>query len=109
VKSLVYSPGALGVLHRFYKSDAVAYVEGDDDFAFWSTIVAKAGIKGVTLKKAGGSSQLAVKIRNIIQDGARIIVACDSDHANFCDESISHAQVVRTYGYSIENTTPVRS
>jgi len=104
VKSLTYSPGALDVLHKFHRSDVIAYVEGDEDIAFWSAILAKASIGGVALKKAGGVSQLDGKIQNIIRDGARIIVACDSDHSAFCAGSLSHVRVVRSYGYSIENT-----
>ena len=104
MKTLSYSTGALGVLHRFHRSEAIAYVEGDEDVAFWSAILAKAGITGIAIKTAGGSSQLEAKVANILQDGARIIVACDSDHTPFCAGTVSHARIVRTYGYSIENT-----
>ncbi|MDT8389821.1 MAG: DUF4435 domain-containing protein [Lentisphaeria bacterium] len=34
----------------------------------------------------------------------RVVVACDSDHSPFASGSPRHPQIVRTYGYSIENT-----
>ena len=99
-----YSTAALNVLKYFHDCDVIIFVEGDDDILFWDVISNKAGITTSKIESAGGKNELIKKMQKIINENAQIIVACDLDHAPFLDNIISHKQIVRTYGYSIENS-----
>lgn len=104
MSSISYSSGALSVIKRFYRARAVIYVEGDDDIHFWTAVLKKAKIDSCKMIKAGGIEEINNKIDLIIMEGAKIIVACDLDHSPFIENSKKHPQIIRTYGYSIENT-----
>ena len=99
-----YSAAALNVLKYFHDCDVIIFVEGDDDILFWDVISNKAGITTSKIESAGGKNELIKKMQKIINENAQIIVACDLDHSPFLENVFDHKQIVRTYGYSIENS-----
>lgn len=100
-----YSSDGLDVLGEFHETDVVIFVEGDEDILFWSSMVNLAGVRSFTFDSVGSKSQIDEKIRQVVEDNALVVVACDSDHSPFLDSHVDHIRVVRTPGYSIENTT----
>ena len=99
-----YSTEALNVLYQFHDCDVIIFVEGDDDVLFWNVISAKAGIIRYRIEVSGGKNELNKKIEKVVNENAQIIIACDSDHSPFCENTFEHKQIVKTYGYSIENS-----
>jgi Protein of unknown function (DUF4435) len=99
-----YSADALDVLHAFHETSVVIFVEGEADKIYWNWVAAEAGVRNYTLDSVGGGSQINEKIRLVAEDDAAIVVACDSDHSAFLPDTVVHERVVRTHGYSIENT-----
>ena len=99
-----YSTPALNVLRHFYECEVLIFVEGNSDILFWHVIAQKAGLINTKIESVGGNTQIKKKINQIIDEDAKIIVACDLDHSPFIDGISVHPQIVKTYGYSIENT-----
>lgn len=101
--NLTYSTEALNVKSQFLHVDVVIYVEGDDDFCFWKYKFSLINTKMKYRLEAVGGYAINDYISKIINENTKIIVACDTDHKiySYLD---THPRIVRTYGYSIENT-----
>lgn len=100
-----YDTDALNVLDKFHQVAFVVYVEGSDDIVFWSTLFSKAGRVDFYIDDAGGIKELEKIMLQIINEDARVIVACDSHYSFLLGTSyIIHDRIIRTLGYSIENT-----
>ena len=100
----VYSTEALNVLDKFHEASYIVYVEGEDDINFWSCLFQKAGQNGQYLEFAGGIEELQKIMEQIVNEGAKVIVACDSHYSRILGYHLNHEQIIRTFGYSIENT-----
>jgi malate/lactate dehydrogenase len=100
---MTHSTEALEVINKFYDTEYVIYVEGEDDVLFWGNYIKKI-VESVKIENAGGKENLEVYIERIIDDGAKIIVARDNDYSDILERRIEHPLVMYTYGYSIENT-----
>ena len=101
--SLENSDAAKRVMHFFHQSDYIVYVEGDDDVVFWEFLFDKFFRQTVYIKSVGGKEQLGPYINSILSGDINDFVAMDSDFSLF-DETERHRNVVKTCGYSIENT-----
>jgi hypothetical protein len=99
-----YDTDALNVLDKFHQANFVIYVEGGDDICFWSTLLDKAGITDFYIDYAGGIEELEKLMWQIINEDARVIVACDSHYSFVLGAPNVHNRIIRTFGYSIENT-----
>jgi len=86
-----------------YGKNFMVFVEGIDDTLFWQPLFALANMD-VQFEDVGGGD-IKKKIDQIVEENADFVVACDSDHSEFMfEENQSHSRVIRTYGYSIENS-----
>jgi hypothetical protein len=103
VRSLQYSPAALDTLTRFHAADFVVYVEGQDDVLFWEAMFAHHGITDATFKVAGGAPELDKYADAVVGLGVNVVIARDSDFAEFAEGYGLHPRVLYTFGYSIEN------
>jgi hypothetical protein len=101
--SLEYSKEALEAKGLFYNKKLTVYVEGQDDVLFWSYLFDIADIDA-HIEEVGGKKEIEKYITNILEDEAGFFVACDLDHSDFFDEPIVHTHIIKTYGYSIENS-----
>lgn len=99
-----YSTSALSALNQFHDCNCMVFVEGSDDELFWEMICECAEMSGVRIESVGGRTQLDEYTEKILTENAPIIVACDSDYSTVLRNGVDHPQIVRTYGYSIENT-----
>lgn len=98
-----YSTDAKNVLNKFYQVDRVVYVEGEDDIPFWEEIFLKLANIQVEFESVGGKTELLKHAEAIYEGEAEYLLAMDSDFDRvFAIEK--HPSIVRTYGYSIENT-----
>lgn len=104
MSSLFYSDDAENVLDLFYSVDTLVYVEGDDDVPFWENMFEKFTNLNVEIQDVGGSTALEPYIQKINNGTLKAIVACDSDLTFFSADNIEHRNIIRTFGYSIENT-----
>jgi hypothetical protein len=103
--SLEYSTDALNVKSQFYNKEISIYVEGKEDIVFWDSIFKTCQLNDYYIEDTGGYESLVGYMDKIIDDNARIIVACDCDHSPFIiDYKYNNPRIIRTYGYSIENT-----
>jgi len=102
--SLEYSIEAKNVLTKFYRVDKMLYVEGDDDVPFWELMFEKFESPNVEVQQVGGKEELRKYIDQINSGQLNAIVAIDRDFAPFDGSDVKHDLVVRTAGYSIENT-----
>lgn len=102
--SLNYSANALGVLHRFYRKSFVAYVEYEEDVAFWYVVLTTFGAMDPQLKIANGKQSILVIADQIVNQNAKVVAALDMDYDDITKRQIFHPLVLYTYGYSIENT-----
>lgn len=102
MSSLEYSQEAEEAKGLFYNKEFTVYVEGDDDVMFWTHLFDLAEIDA-HIEEVGGNEEISKKIKEILDNNASFIVACDSDHSDFMDP-IPHDRVIKTYGYSIENS-----
>jgi hypothetical protein len=68
---------------------------------FWTHLFELAEVDA-HIEDVGGNEEIAKKIKEILDNNASFIVACDSDHSDFT-KPITHDRVIKTYGYSIEN------
>ena len=98
-----FSTEALNVLHEYYDVDLVVFVEGKDDIPFWFDFFKSDSVKFYLLE-ANGIEELNKIMLQIFYEEARVIVACDSHHSPILHNEPEHVRIVRTYGYSIENT-----
>jgi hypothetical protein len=80
----------------------MVFVEGIDDVMFWDHLFKLAEVPA-EVEEVGGSEEILKKVKEIIDNNALYVVACDSDHTEFI-EPIAHNRIVTTYGYSIENS-----
>jgi hypothetical protein len=103
MNSLEYSNDALDAKGLFYNKSLTVYVEGPDDVLFWDYLF-KAAEVSAYIEDVGGDQEIKKYIEGILNDEAGFIVACDNDHNDFIDDKILHPRIVRTYGYSIENS-----
>lgn len=104
MSDLTYSQEAEDVLNLFYQADYMVYVEGDDDICFWEVVLSKTSNLKFEIQEVGGCEELIPYIDMVKNNEANIIVACDSDLKFFGNEPINIKNIIRTYGYSIENT-----
>lgn len=101
--NLQYSIEAEEAKGLFYNKKFTVYVEGDDDIIFWNVLFELAGVDA-HVEDVGGSEEIEKKIGDILNNNATFIVACDNDHIDFKPNKNEHTQIIRTYGYSIENS-----
>lgn len=81
----------------------MVYVEGKDDIPFWEYLFSRFYKRKVEIQDVGCSTALIEYMDNIISNKLDAIVACDSDFNAF-NTKYKHDKIVRTYGYSIENS-----
>lgn len=103
MSSLEYSIEALDAKGLFYNKSVTVYVEGKDDVLFWSYLFELGNVEAY-IEEVGGDKEIDKLIRDIVDNGAEFIVACDNDHGDFLISRVNHLQIIRTYGYSIENS-----
>ncbi len=100
---LEYSNEALEVKGLFYNKKITVYVEGKDDPLFWENLFTLAEIEA-HIECVGGRNELEKYKEKILNEGAEFYVATDNDNSEFIDDFIEHEHIIRTYGYSIENS-----
>jgi len=98
-----HSEDANNIVHLFYDADAMVYVEGEDDVPFWEVIFDCLFNYRVEIQEVGGSKELEKYIEKMNLGKLQGIIACDSDFEVLKNDS-SNSNIIRTYGYSIENT-----
>lgn len=101
--NLEYSQDALEIKGSFYGKNYTVYVEGDDDVMFWTKLFELANVDA-HIEEVGGCGEIKKLITDIHDNDASFIVACDADHSDFGSSFYNHKQVIKTYGYSIENS-----
>lgn len=104
MSSFFYSDEAENVLDLFYNVDTLVYVEGPDDIPFWEQMFEKLTNLKVEIYDVGGCTALEPYINKINNGILNAIVACDSDLTFFSEDNVEHRNIIRTFGYSIENT-----
>jgi len=103
--SLLYSTNALNVKSLFFNKRVSVYVEGKEDILFWDKIFCSIYSHNTHIEDTNGIEGLKDYMDKIIDEDAQIIVACDNDHTPFLKEhKYISPRIVKTYGYSIENT-----
>lgn len=100
----VYSLEAESVINHFYNADSIVYVEGKDDIPFWELMFKKFSMLDVEIQDVGSCTALRPYMEKISNGTLNAIVACDNDLSCFEADRIEHQNIIRTYGYSIENT-----
>ncbi len=100
---LEYSDDALNVLGKFHSVDTMIFVEGDEDIPFWEYLFERFSTLCVKVQEVGGKPKLDKHIQTIVSGKTNVLVAIDHDYSIF-DANITHPNIIRTYGYSIENT-----
>lgn len=101
---LEYSVEAKNVLNSFYGTEKVVFVEGQDDIPFWEFLFKKFTNLKVYVDEVGGKLNLQNYINEIIEESADFFVAKDSDYDCIISDNIQHPYILKTLGYSIENT-----
>ena len=104
MSDLSYSSEAINVLNKFYRVDAVIYVEAEDDEIFWNEIFSKSSNLTVEYIIAGDCNQVDKAIDKIISGELNAIAARDKDYLELIGATRSHPRVIYTYGHSIENS-----
>lgn len=104
MSELVYSQEAESILNLFYQADYMVYVEGEDDICFWEVVLNKTSSLKFEIQDVGGCDLLLPYIEKVKNEESNCIVACDSDLIKFRPEYQDVKGVIRTYGYSIENS-----
>ena len=103
--SLEYSTDALNVKSQFFNKTISVYVEGKEDIIFWDSIFKYSKLKDYHIEESNGKENLQILMNKIIDEDARIIVAIDCDHSPFLkDYKYHNRRIIKTFGYSIENT-----
>lgn len=100
---LEYSNEALAAKGLFYNKIITVYVEGKDDPLFWDNLFSIAEIEA-HIEDVGGKVELQKYIDKIISEDADFFIATDNDNSEFMNETIQHPNIIRSYGYSIENS-----
>ena len=103
MNSLQYSKEALEAKSLFYNKHLSVYVEGEDDVLFWQYLFNAAEISA-HVEDVGGVKEIEKYIVKILEEDAGFIVACDNDYNDFLELPPAHPNIIRTYGYSIENS-----
>lgn len=104
---LSYSTDALNVKSLFYNKSFIVYVEGQDDINYWDNFLSNSTESEYIVEESpGGKTGLLSYMDKIVEEDAQIIVACDSDYNTVIEpeEKYIHDRIIRTYGYSIENS-----
>ena len=101
---LFHSDDAENVTNLFYRVDSMVYVEGQDDIPFWEYMFESLTDLNIEVQEVGSCKALEPYIDKINKGKLKAIVACDSDLTFFDDDNINHCNIIRTFGYSIENT-----
>ncbi|MBF4307409.1 DUF4435 domain-containing protein, partial [Vibrio anguillarum] len=94
---------ANNIVHLFYGADVMVYVEGEDDVPFWEVIFNCLVEYRVEIQEVGGSKELAKYIDELELGKLQGIIACDSDF-EILKGSLCNPNIIRTYGYAIENS-----
>lgn len=102
--SLDYSLSAINVLKKFHRADVLVFVEGDDDLPFWRAVFSNFCSKMVAIHPVGSGNEVNKYARRIVDDGADIVVARDSDYLRLTGGVVVHDRVIYTIGHSIENS-----
>lgn len=103
--NLLYSTNALNVKSLFFNKKVSVYVEGKEDILFWDKIFQNECQVNYHIEDTNGVEGLKEYMDKIIEEDAQILVACDNDHSPFLKSSkYKNPRIIRTYGYSIENT-----
>lgn len=100
---LEYSTEALNILGKFHSVDTMLFVEGNEDILFWEFLFEKFATFQVKVQSVGGKPKLNEYAQQIISGELNVLVAMDSDYSLF-SEHVVHPNIVRTFGYSIENS-----
>jgi hypothetical protein len=100
---LSYSNDAENVLNKFYGVDTIVYVEGTDDILFWEFIFNQFADYSVEINDVGGLPEVEKYITKIEAGEISAVVACDADFS-YTGIFSQHPNVLRSYGYSIENS-----
>jgi hypothetical protein len=103
MNSLEYSNEALSAKGLFYNKEVTVYVEGKDDPLFWYSLFNIAEIKA-HIEDVGGSEELKKYFDKILNEDADFYIATDNDNSEFKIDKVEHQRIIRTYGYSIENS-----
>lgn len=101
--NLEYSNEALSAKGLFYNKSITVYVEGKDDPLFWGKLFDLAEISA-HIEDVGGKEELEKYFNKIISNEADFYIATDNDNSEFMNDSINHPKIIRSYGYSIENS-----
>lgn len=104
MSDFAYSQEAENILNIFYQVDYMVYVEGEDDICFWEIVLNNTSNLKFEIQDVGGCDELQPYIERIKRNETNIIVACDSDLRYFSGDNGEHSNIIKTYGYSIENT-----
>tara|TARA_R110002020_G_scaffold298965_2_gene514764 strand:- start:1104 stop:1949 length:846 start_codon:yes stop_codon:yes gene_type:complete len=104
MNELEYSVDALNVKAAFFGKRFSVYVEGEDDIIFWESLFKIAGLESIYVEEVGGYTNLTPYMEKICNEDAKIIVAADTDHLDIVGFDFEHDRIVRTFGYSIENS-----
>ena len=100
---LEYSKEAREVKGLFYNKEFTVYVEGKDDPLFWSNVFDLAEIEA-HIEDVGGKNELEKYYNQIVNDNAEFLIATDNDNSEFLNDTVNHPNIIRSYGYSIENS-----
>lgn len=98
-----HSEDANNIKHLFYRADVMVYVEGKDDVPFWEFIFDCLAEYKVKVEEVGGSKALEKYINDLELGKLQCIIACDSDF-EIIKGRTSNSNIIRTFGYSIENS-----
>lgn len=99
-----YSTDAESIMNRFHGVDVMVYVEGQDDIPFWEFMFNKFSSISIEVQDVGSCSALEPYIKKIYLNQINAIVACDMDFTVFKDDLFEHSNIIKTFGYSIENS-----
>lgn len=99
----LHSHEAENVLDLFYDANVIVYVEGADDIPFWQLIFDKLSNLETEIIDVGGSLELRKYSEDVTNNNINAVIACDSDFEILKGISGS-CNIIRTYGYSIENS-----
>lgn len=106
-KAFVHSDQAISIIHRFYNKKFMVYVEGPDDIPFWDDkFSAEIPSSNYEIENVNGKENLDAYIVGVLSGNIKnVIIACDEDYGIYQGGNCkTHPQIVRTYGYSIENS-----
>jgi hypothetical protein len=103
VAELQYSPEAISVLRFFHGVDVIVLVEGEDDVPFWEYILEEFAGFTYYSQPVGGKPELLKYVELINLGKLDAVAAMDRDY-DFLETQNFHTNVLRTYGYSIENS-----